>query len=266
MANEAAAKHGVPLPVLAGLIQTESNWDAAAKNPTSSAQGLGQFIKVTAKQYKVDVTDPASSIDGAARYLKDLHRKFGDWSLAVRGYHDGEGNLDKLIRGKGGNMTQEAREYAGKVLKAGAAYGQVPEDKASSLGGAAPVPSALTGATIPFANPLSKNPAVKALKLAPVEMDLPAPTITAAAPDPGLKPSLQTGVTLPPPAQVAAAPALPDAPMGFTPMASASLESQPKPSGLTALLEGAFGKNGDGQMLKPTRPRGYDGLLDRLIA
>lgn len=276
MANDAAAKHGVPVAVLAGLIQTESNWNPSAKNPTSSATGLGQFIKATAKQYKVDVTDPASSIDGAARYLRDLHRKFGDWSLAVRGYHDGEGNLDKLIQGKGGNTSQEAREYVGKVLKAGASYGAVPEDKTVSLGGGGGAPAAktagapapgsapsmLAGASIPFANPKSTNPAIKALKLAPVEMDLPAPTVTAEAPP--TQPSLQTGVTLPPPQQMAAAAPMGDAPTGFAPIESQTLAPQPKPQGLTALLEGAFGSSGG--MLKPTRPRGYDGLLDRLIA
>jgi Transglycosylase SLT domain len=261
MANAAAAKHGVPLSILAGVIQTESNWDPTAKAGTSSAKGLGQFVDGTAKQYGVNVDDAASSIDGAARYLKDLHGQFGDWSLAARGYHDGAGNLKKLIAGKGGgNNTAEAREYVGKVLKAGAAYGDVPQDKASQLNGA---PSMLAGASIPFAAPGAKG-AVKGLGLAPVKVDTgagamaapPAPTQMAAAPQAQPPLNLQPVDPVQPDVQMAAA----------GPEQGGMVAPAEKPMGLTSLLEGALGSaSGKSRMLQPTRPRGYDAILDRLI-
>lgn len=37
--------------ILYALIQTESKWDASAKNRSSSASGLGQFINATARAY-----------------------------------------------------------------------------------------------------------------------------------------------------------------------------------------------------------------------
>ena len=263
MVAEASAKHGVPTSVLAGLIQTESNWNAAAKNPTSSAKGLGQFLDGTARQYGVNVSDAASSIDGAARYLRDLQKKFGDWSLAVRAYHDGPGNVDKMLAGKGGLKDKESQEYVGKVLKAGAAYGEVPADKT----GSAKPPSLLEGSSIPVANPNSKNPALKSLKLAPVEMDLPTPTITARAPQPvpALSETPDAAALGLMPVPIATAQAPKNATLGFDTQ-MASLDPQEKPMGLTSLLEGAFGAvGGKPNMLQQTRPRGYDAMLDRLI-
>lgn len=274
MVADTAPKYGVPVAVLAGLIQTESDWkvdaNARANGLNSSAHGLAQFLKGTAKQYGVDVTDAASSIDGAARYLRDLQKKYGDWSLAIRAYHDGPGNVDKALAGKGGLKDKEAQEYVGKVLKAGSAYGEVPADKTGAVSGkgntATPAPSLLQGTSIPVANPNSTNPALKSLKLAPVEMDLPSPTITARAnqPVPSLSEPLDAAALGLQPVPIASAPAQPQT-LGFDTQ-MASLETKEKPMGLTSLLEGAFGAvGGKTNMLQPTRPRGYDAMLDRLI-
>ncbi len=38
----------------------------------------------------------AWAMDASARMLRDLHKEFGDWSLAIAAYHMGSGNMQKL--------------------------------------------------------------------------------------------------------------------------------------------------------------------------
>lgn len=91
--HEAAKKHGVPEPLLAGLLESESDFknvpprSVKMKNGKSiSVGGLSQLTDSTAKQLKVDKMDPGQAIDGAARLLSDLHKKTGDWRESVKQY------------------------------------------------------------------------------------------------------------------------------------------------------------------------------------
>lgn len=58
------------------------------------------------------VFNPASAADGAARYLRDLHTKFGSWDKAVAAYNAGPGNIAKGI------YPAETRAYVPKVKAA----------------------------------------------------------------------------------------------------------------------------------------------------
>jgi hypothetical protein len=83
---DAAQRNGVPANIMLGLAESESSFDPNAVSPTG-ATGLFQFTKGTAKEYGVDRTDPVSSADGAARYMKHLIEKHnGDVSAAVAEY------------------------------------------------------------------------------------------------------------------------------------------------------------------------------------
>lgn len=75
----AARAVGVPLnwvtsSSLVNLITRESSWRPTAKNPTSMAFGLGQFLKSTWKQYLPEVpygtTDPYWQAVGILRYIR----------------------------------------------------------------------------------------------------------------------------------------------------------------------------------------------------
>lgn len=90
---QAAADYGVDEKLLHAVIQAESAYNPDARSPVG-AVGLMQLMPDTAVRYGVraeDRTDPAESIKGGARYLRDLLRMFNsDVRLAVAGYNAGE--------------------------------------------------------------------------------------------------------------------------------------------------------------------------------
>ena len=90
------------------MIETESSWDINAISP-AGARGLGQFMPGTAAEYGVDVTDPVSSINGAAAYLADLMgSRYGfDEETAIYAYNAGPTTINNY----GVGATQENAEY-----------------------------------------------------------------------------------------------------------------------------------------------------------
>jgi len=121
MVQQAAQKHGIPPSILAGLIEQESQWDSGAMSD-AGARGLGQFMPETAAEFNVDVNDAASSIDGAAKYLKYLQDYFkGDMRMALYAYNGGMGNIERYGGPIPGN--RENLEYYDKVMKGAYKYG-----------------------------------------------------------------------------------------------------------------------------------------------
>ena len=105
--EQALDVHGVPnelkyLPVV-----------ESALNPVAvsrvGATGLWQFMYSTGKLYGLkqnslvdDRRDPVKSTWAAAKYLRALYDRFGDWSLAIAAYNCGPGNVNKAIYRSGG--------------------------------------------------------------------------------------------------------------------------------------------------------------------
>lgn len=103
-------RYGLPKNLLTALSMQESRGNVNAISP-DGARGTMQFMPGTAKQYGVDVRSIASSADGAARYLRDLLKRYDNNIVkALTAYHSGEGNVNK------GRIGPVGRKYAPEVL------------------------------------------------------------------------------------------------------------------------------------------------------
>lgn len=123
----AFAAEGMPAE-LAWLAEAESSLNPAARSPVG-AKGLFQFMPETAKAMGLgtflpdDRTDPDKSAQAAARYLKQLHGKFGSWPLALAAYNAGEGRVRRTLAARGAKdfagiahaLPAETRMYVPKV-------------------------------------------------------------------------------------------------------------------------------------------------------
>jgi soluble lytic murein transglycosylase-like protein len=110
----AGAAYGIQPSVLAAVAKTESAFDPSAVSP-AGARGLMQFMPATATEMGVDAMDPASAIDGAARYLSSNLRRFGSLELALAAYNAGPGAVQKY---DGIPPFAETQAYVPKVLAA----------------------------------------------------------------------------------------------------------------------------------------------------
>ena len=123
--EEALDRHGMPME-LKYLAVVESALYPGARS-RAAAVGLWQFMIGTGRMYGLEVDsyvdercDIYQSTDAACRYLKDLHKIFGNWELALAAYNCGPGNVNKAIRRAGGtgdywsvynNLPPETRGY-----------------------------------------------------------------------------------------------------------------------------------------------------------
>lgn len=118
---------GVPVE-LAWIAEAESTFNPNARSP-SGAKGLFQMMPDTAKNLGLSTflpderTDASKSARAAAKYLRTLHDKFGEWPLAFAAYNAGEGRVAKLLKQRGSSnfaaiasaLPSETRMYVPKV-------------------------------------------------------------------------------------------------------------------------------------------------------
>ena len=98
---------------LRAIAHAESSFQADAVSPRG-AQGIMQLLPATAVEYKVaDPFSPAQSINGGARYLGSLLRRYkGDRQLAAAAYNAGIGTV---ARYGGIPPYAETQAYVAKV-------------------------------------------------------------------------------------------------------------------------------------------------------
>jgi membrane-bound lytic murein transglycosylase D len=126
------AKEGLP-EELSWLPLVESGFVVNALS-NRRALGLWQFIPSTGykfglgrSEYIDERLDPEKATRAAIRYLKELHRHFGDWTTALAAYNCGENRVLRVIRDQKINyldnfwdlykeLPQETANYVPKFL------------------------------------------------------------------------------------------------------------------------------------------------------
>lgn len=122
------AAAGLPAE-LVWLVEVESTFNPTAGSP-AGARGLFQLMPATAKELGLSTFmpderfDPAKSAEAAAQLLIKLHKKFGDWPLALAAYNAGAGRVQRTLNQQKASsfadiaaaLPAETRMYVPKVL------------------------------------------------------------------------------------------------------------------------------------------------------
>lgn len=89
---------------LAWLAEVESSFNPEAQSPVGAA-GLFQLMPATARSLNLSVgllnddrLNPEQNARAAARYLRELHQRFGDWRLALAAYNCGPSRVAELLK------------------------------------------------------------------------------------------------------------------------------------------------------------------------
>src|ERR1051325_997396 len=111
---DSAKRYEIDPRILRVLCYLESRFRLTAISP-KGARGPMQFMPETAAQYGLNNPhDPKAAIDAAARYFRDLLRKFdGRIYLAFAAYNAGEGTVEAFRNGR------VLRISKGKIINAG---------------------------------------------------------------------------------------------------------------------------------------------------
>jgi soluble lytic murein transglycosylase-like protein len=116
--TRAGSRYGIDPSILAAMASQESGFNAGAVS-AAGAQGLMQFMPTTAQGLGVNPLDPASAVDGAARYLSSLKQQFGSTDLALAAYNAGPGNVTRY---GGIPPFAETQSYVSAVTRKAEAY------------------------------------------------------------------------------------------------------------------------------------------------
>jgi Transglycosylase SLT domain len=116
LARQAAINAGINPDLFVRQINQESGFNPNAVSP-AGAKGIAQFIPGTAKGMGVNTSDPVSSLQGAARLMANLTKKYGSEAYALAAYNGGEGAVN-YFKKRGGifhNPNAPANSWANQT-------------------------------------------------------------------------------------------------------------------------------------------------------
>jgi tape measure domain-containing protein len=135
LAATAAEANGVDPGVIQRLLQQESGFDPNARNQTSGARGIGQWMPEDAAARGVDPDNPASAIQGTAKYIADLAKQYGSVEAAVAAYNGGAAMGKAVQEGRLGDLYDETRTMMRRVFpNKGYAMGGVVSEPVMGVG------------------------------------------------------------------------------------------------------------------------------------
>jgi len=126
-------QEGLPEQLVAVAL-IESGLNHLAESP-KGARGLWQLMPDTARRFGLNPDgpfderfDPVRSTVAAARYLRQIYDRWGDWSLTLAAYNAGSGRVQEALARSGARsfcaaarlrfLPEETQRYVPKVLAA----------------------------------------------------------------------------------------------------------------------------------------------------
>lgn len=110
--SSAAERYGIPQAIAHRLVRQESGGKQDAVS-SAGAIGVMQLMPGTARDLGVDPNNLDQNIEGGMRYLAQMYKKFGDWTLALAAYNAGPGAVEKH---KGVPPFAETQNYVKSIL------------------------------------------------------------------------------------------------------------------------------------------------------
>jgi membrane-bound lytic murein transglycosylase D len=112
------------LAVVESELKTKAVSKVGAVGPWQLMPTTARILGLKINSHNDERKSYYKSTRAAARYLKDLHVKFGDWFLVFAAYNSGEGTVNSAIRRSGSRdfwtlqryLPAETREYVNKFI------------------------------------------------------------------------------------------------------------------------------------------------------